>query len=137
MCDKVLKDNITWKNSQTKIIDELLSAFQVEEIIFIPTRLDDFIGHADGMIRFIDDDNVIINDLKNEDEDFKIDFISVLKDSKLDYSEIPYNISNAKNDWDARGIYINYLQMKDIIFVPMFDFKEEDDLAEQTLSKLF
>ena len=137
MCDKVLKDNITWKNSQTKIIDELLSAFQVEEIIFIPTRLDDFIGHAEGMIRFIDDDNVIINDLKNEDEDFKIDFISVLKDSKLDYSEIPYNISNAKNDWDARGIYINYLQMKDIIFVPMFDFKEEDDLAEQTLSKLF
>ena len=137
MCDKVLKDNITWKNSQTKVIDELLTSFEVEEIIFIPTHPDDFIGHADGMIRFIDDDNVIINDLSNEDVDFKNDFISVLKTSKLDYSEIPYNISKASSDWDARGIYINYLQMKDIIFLPKFGFIKEDEIVVKTLSKIF
>lgn len=136
MCDKVLKDNIAWNKSQTKIIDELLNAFKVEEVIFIPTHPEDFIGHADGMIRFIDDDTVIINDLEIEYKYFKNDFISVLKNNKLDYLEIPYNISKAKSEWDASGIYINYLQMKDIIFVPQYDFKE-DDLAAKTISDIF
>ncbi len=136
MCDKVLKDNITFKMSQQRIIDELITAFQVQEIIFIPTHPDDFIGHADGMIRFIDDNNVVINSLKNENNKFKSELLSVLKENKLNYLEIPFNISNCNDDWDARGIYINYLQMKDVIFVPQFNFKE-DKLAEHFLSETF
>jgi len=136
MCDKVLKENINCKTSQTKIINELLNNFQVEELIFIPTHSDDFVGHADGMIRFIDDDHVIINDLTNEDKKFKKDLISVLKEHKLNYSEIPFHIQDSKNVWDARGIYINYLQMKDIIFVPQFGFKQ-DELANKFLSTTF
>ena len=136
MCDKVLKDNITWKKSQKQIIDELINCFQVEEIIFIPTHPDDFIGHADGMIRFIDDDNVIINNLKDEDINFGIDFISVLKEHKLNYVEIPFKILNAKDEWDARGVYINYLQMQDILFVSQFKFKA-DDIATRILSDTF
>jgi agmatine deiminase len=136
MCDKVLKDNTTYENSQTKITDELLNNFQVEEIIFIPTHPDDFVGHADGMIRFIDDDNVIINDLRNDDKKYRNDLVSSLKKHKLNYSEIPFHIPDINIDWDARGIYINYLQMKDIIFVPQFGFKK-DEPANKFLSTAF
>lgn len=139
MCDKVLKDNIAWNKSQKQIIDELINCFEVEEIIFIPTHPEDFIGHADGMIRFIDDDNVIINDLKSDYKYFGDYLISILKKHNLNFKEIPCNIQNPKDKWDARGIYINYLQMKDVIFAPQYkgNFKKEDERAIKVLTDIF
>lgn len=136
MCDKFLKENITYCNSQTKIIDELLKIYCVEELIIIPTHPDDFIGHADGMVRFIDDNNVVINDLSGDNFEYRNELISVLKKHKLSYFEMPYHKPETKLNWDSRGIYVNYLQMNDIIFVPQFGFKE-DEKALKFLSEIF
>ena len=48
------------------MIDSLTELFEVDKIIFIPTDEDDIFGHADGMVRFIDDDTVLINNYSKE-----------------------------------------------------------------------
>ncbi|HLX54297.1 MAG TPA: agmatine deiminase family protein, partial [Aquella sp.] len=64
MCDKVLIENPTIKEND--LISELQNLFQIDKLVFIPTNLSDFTGHADGMVRFYDNNTVIINDYSKE-----------------------------------------------------------------------
>ncbi len=50
MCDKVFKENP--QMPERDLINELELLFEVDKIIFIPTHPHDFVGHADGMLRF-------------------------------------------------------------------------------------
>jgi agmatine/peptidylarginine deiminase len=51
--------------------------------------------------------------------------IDSLKKAKLNYIEIPYNPYSNKRLIQANGIYLNYLQMKGIVFLPIFSLKED------------
>lgn len=64
LCDKILKENRSFLSLE--LISELKSTFRVDEVFLIPQQPGDFIGHADGMIRFIDDNTVLINDFSRE-----------------------------------------------------------------------
>lgn len=64
LCDKVFKENKSFSRLET--VSELKSIFCVEDVLLIPQQPGDFIGHADGMIRFIDDHTVLINDYSRE-----------------------------------------------------------------------
>jgi agmatine deiminase len=50
MCDKVFKENPSY--SKEAITGMLQEAFELEDIIFIPTHPEDWTGHADGLVRF-------------------------------------------------------------------------------------
>lgn len=94
-------------------------ALKVEEIIFIPWQKTDFTGHADGMVRFIDDNTVLINDYKNEDT-FKLELVEILQAAGLKTIKLPYHpYENTSND-HAFGVYINYLQINNLIFLPIY-----------------
>ncbi len=62
--------------------------------------------------------------------------MKVLEKAKLKYIEVPYNPYSNKTNLDAKGIYLNYLQMKDIIFVPVYGLKE-DEQAIKILKSVF
>jgi agmatine deiminase len=97
----------------------------------VPTDPKDFTGHADGLVRFLDDHTVLINDMKGDKTSFSQALKTALYNAGLDWIEIPYNpYSNQKNS-QANGIYINYLQMKDILIVPTFGLKEDDAVVGQ------
>jgi agmatine deiminase len=134
MTDKIIKSNPSYTNKQ--LIAELEKLFQVEKLIFIPVQPGDFTGHADGMVRFLNDDTVIINDYKDEEPDFKRTFLAALKNAGLKHVEIPYNLNENDNDDQAHGCYINYLQMENLIIVPTFGLKE-DDQAVRKFEELF
>ncbi len=59
-----------------------------------------------------------------------------LSNSALYWEEIPYNPYDNETDIDATGIYINYLQMNGIVFVPKFGIRE-DDVAFKALERIF
>jgi agmatine deiminase len=134
MTDRVFKDNPNFERKQ--LIKELHELLKVDKIFFIPEQPCDFTGHADGMVRFVDEHTVIINDYKKEKEYFYRAFEIAIHNTGLDYIVIPYNVYDNKSNDHANGDYINYLQMENIVIIPTFGFKE-DDLAVKQLEKIF
>ncbi len=129
MCDKVFTENSTI--NERKLIKKLQSIFQVDKLIFIPSDPIDFTGHADGMVRFLDDNTVLINNYSKEDGEFQLRFRLALHNAGLEYIEILYNPSGNKKDSYANGIYLNYLQMEEAIIIPAFEIKEDEFVVKQ------
>jgi agmatine deiminase len=134
MCDKVFYENPSF--SKKSLIHELEKLFEVDKLIFIPWHDDDFTGHADGMIRFIDNDTVLVNDLTYEEKGFKRSLCSTLKKAHLDFVELPYSPPHDPAGISANGLYINYLQMQQAVMVPTFRSRE-DDKAIKLLEQVF
>lgn len=136
LTDRVFMDNPNYERKS--LIRKLYDLFQVDKIYFVPEQPGDFTGHSDGMVRFVDENTVIINDYKNkrEQEWFYRSFEIAIHNTGLDYIEIPYYVYDNKSNDHANGDYINYLQMEDTIVVPIFGIKE-DDLAVRQLEKIF
>lgn len=109
MCDKVFYEN---KNlSEKDVIKQLKELFQVEKLFFVPWDIYDFTGHADGMVRFIDNDTVLINDYLKENAEFQRCFRMSLHNAGLNWIELPYNTVDNPKSISAKGLYLNYLQM--------------------------
>lgn len=134
MTDRVFKDNPTYERKQ--LIKKLYELLQVDKIYFVPEQPGDFTGHSDGMVRFVDEQTVIINDYKQEKEEFYRAFEIAIHNTGLDYITIPYNVYNNKSFDHANGDYINYLQMENTVIVPTFNIKE-DDIAVRQLETIF
>jgi agmatine deiminase len=49
----------------------------------------------------------------------------------LNLVRIPYNVYDNKNNDQANGDYINYLQMDNLVIVPTFGLKEDDEVIRQ------
>ncbi|KAA3436739.1 agmatine deiminase family protein [Rufibacter hautae] len=128
MCQRVFTENP--HIPEKKLIKELQELFQVDQLIFIPTQPKDFTGHADGMVRFLDEKTVLINDYSKEKKDFQLLVKSALHNAGLDWVEIPYNPYSNKKDKHANGIYINFLQMKGTLVLPVFGQKEDEETVK-------
>ena len=125
MCDRVFSENPG--HSAKMLIQELEDTFQVDKVIFITAHKKDFTGHADGMVRFINDDTVLINRYADTDKDFSLSVKLALHNAGLTMVEMPYNPYNNLSNDDACGIYINYLEMDGLIVVPTFNIAEDEE----------
>lgn len=138
MCDKVVRENHKILESDLK--KQLSELFEVDEIIFIPTHPNDEFGHADGVVRMLDEHTVLINKYpanSSKDESvFAANSKKILQQAGFETIEIPYNPYKNKEYWHANGVYINFLQMQDLIVLPIFNMKE-DDIALKLFENLF
>jgi agmatine deiminase len=134
MSDKVLKENPLI--SEKDLIKQLKDVLEIEKLFFVPWDKSDAIGHADGMLRFIDDDTVLINNYAEEKPEYQRAFRMALNNSGLDWEELPYNPYKNKSYTSAEGIYVNYLQMQDLIIFPIFN-QNEDDAAVKKMEQTF
>lgn len=129
MTDRIFKDNPRFERK--KLITELQKYFQIDKLFFVPEQPKDFTGHSDGMVRFIDEQTLVINDYKAEKKEFSRAFEIAIHNIGLDYIKIPYNPYHNKNYNQANGDYINYLQMENTIFIPTFGIKEDEQVVKQ------
>jgi agmatine deiminase len=134
MCDKVFHENK--KIPEKDLIKKLKELFKVDKLFFVPWDTDDFTGHADGMVRFIDSDTVLINDYSKEKPEFQKSFRMSLYNAGLNWKELPYNPPYDPTYISARGLYLNYLQMKQAVIMPTFKSKF-DDKAYKILKEVF
>lgn len=134
MCDKVFSENRHLSKSQ--LTDVLSSILETDQIIFIPWDRNDFTGHADGMVRFVDDNTVLINEQTNENPEVENRLRTILKEARLDIVEIPYMPTYDPTFVSAKGLHLNYLQMKQAIIVPVFN-QSTDDKAIRLLENIF
>jgi agmatine deiminase len=136
MTEKVFKEN---KNrSENAVIDILKKALKVDELYFIPVQPFDYTGHADGMVRFSDKDTLLVNDFSKESSTWRKKLYKALKQTGLEIIPFPYVHSDEKEDgdWTAKGCYINYAQIGNLILFPQFKINE-DGKALQRINELY
>ena len=133
--DRIFTENPEYTDKQqlVKDLSELLEA----EVIIIPAQNGDMTGHADGMVRFIDHDTILGN---NRSEEFKYwtnDIEKVLKGYRLKYIDVPffYGYKDSKHPDHAIGVYVNYLEVGNLIVLPVFEVEGNKDAEDITVFK--
>ena len=108
------------------------------EIIFIPDQKSDFTGHADGMVRFVDRDTILGNNLAAEYDNWRKPMLEILNSNKLSYIDVPFFKPeyDRKHPLSAIGIYVNYLEVNNLIVMPEFG-RDEDNEAYAIIQKAF
>ena len=93
------------------------------------------LGHSDAMVRWIDENSVLVNDFSNESKSFNYRLIKALKKSGLDVKFMKYyeGFFTKKRDW---GAYLNFIKIKDILIVPIYGI-DDDDVALEQIKKFY
>ena len=124
MTDKVFIENSNY--SKLHLIN-MLETFFGCEIIFIPCDRNEVYGHADGMVRYIDENKVLLNNYGDYDKIFRNKIMKVLQ-THFNIVELSYKISKPSiYNW----AYINYLQIGNLILLPTLSIDEDAQALEQ------
>lgn len=117
---KIFKENTNYK--EHALVDEIKRLLELDQIIIIPQEPNDSVGHSDGMVRFIDENTVLVNKYPDDKtyKDFGLSLRWSLKNAGLDYVELPYDSWQNSKESDARGCHINFLEVGENIFFPIF-----------------
>lgn len=114
MTDKIFRENPHYeRNVLIDTLGQLLEA----EIVLIPEDYYDEYGHADGIVRYIGEDRVLLNDYCDFDKTLRKKLLASLG-PHLDIIELHYGAYTDKS-W----AYINFLHVGQHILIPMMDDK--------------
>ena len=119
MTDKIFKEN---KNrSREDIIREILAIFAIAEVIIVPAVPDDFTGHSDGMVRFVNSNTVLLNDFSKYHPTYFQKLKKSLTSQGLNITILPWYGWKNRSDVEDTGDYLNFLQVGELIIYPEFD----------------
>ena len=120
----IISDRVFSENpgmDAAKLKDELARLLEAD-IIIIPTVNGDYTGHADGMVRFVNTETILGNNRDDEYKYWREEINKVLSDNGLQYIDFPffYSYKDKAHPEHAIGIYVNYLEVGDLIIMPKF-----------------
>lgn len=122
--------------NKEKLLNELSNLLECE-IIIIPAENDDMTGHADGMVRFVDKNTILGNTMAEEYKYWQDGMQRVIEKFNLKYIDVPFFVpKDSKHPYSAVGIYVNYLEVNNLIIMPVFG-REEDQKAFDVIQKAF
>lgn len=129
MTDKVFYENRS--RSKYELIKQVESLFQAE-LILIPWDKNEPYGHVDGMVRFIEDKKVLLNNYIDFDKPLRKKLIKALN-PHFEIIELHYDVAEKSTlNW----AYINFLQVNNLILLPAMGI-EEDELAFQLFKDIY
>lgn len=133
--DKVFTENSD--RSRSEVRDELQRGLQIERIIVIPKEPFDRVGHADGMVRFVAEKQVVISDYRSVAPRLAERLEKVLMAHGLSFVRLPYvpELRRRNGIPSAVGNYVNFLRVGNLILVPAYGLPE-DKVAGDILAKL-
>ena len=121
----IISDRIFRENADLdkKILLRTLEEILEMEMIIIPSLLSDMTGHADGMVRFVDDFTLACNrPLSPYGLERKVK--KALGHHGLDTVDFPYKDSGG---YSAVGCYLNFLETEQTIFLPIFGIANDEE----------
>ncbi len=135
LSDRIFSENPDW--SRDELISELTKLLE-SEVIIIPAQHGDMTGHADGMVRFVNKDTILGNRLADEYKYWREGMQKVIVQYGLRYIDVPFltDTKDAKHPISAIGIYVNYLEVNDLIVLPVFG-RDEDSQVINILKEAF
>lgn len=127
--DRVFSENPEYdKNTLLLELEKLLEA----SLIIIPSLKSDMTGHADGMVRFVNENTVVAN-APLSPFGFEAKVKKALQNHGIEVLDFPYFDSNGDS---AIGCYLNFLETEQAIFLPVFSV-DTDNKAVQTAKHIF
>lgn len=127
--DRVFSENPEYdKNTLLLELEKLLEA----SLIIIPSLKSDMTGHADGMVRFVNENTVVAN-APLSPFGFETKVKKALQNHGIEVLDFPYFDSNGDS---AIGCYLNFLETEQAIFLPVFSV-DTDNKAVQTAKHIF
>ena len=133
MTDKIFKENPS--KTKSEIIEIIKQKCALNELVIIPRQPYDMLGHSDGMVRWIDENSVLVNDFSNESKSFNDRLVRALKKHGLKIKFMRYSdgFFSKTRDW---GAYLNFIKIKDILIVPIYGIVD-DDVAVEQIKKIY
>ena len=133
MTDKIFKENPT--KTKSEIIETIKQKCALNELIIIPRQPYDMLGHSDGMVRWIDENSVLVNDFSNESKSFNDRLIRSLKKCGLNIKFMRYSegFFSKKRDW---GAYLNFIKINSFLIVPVYGI-DDDYVAIEQIKKFY
>lgn len=135
--DRVFSENSN--RSEEELVHELSKLLECE-IIIIPSlksKDEDLTGHADGMVRFVNRNTILGNRLSNEYQYIQKGLQKVIEQYGLKYIDVPFfEVKDREHPLSAIGIYVNYLDVNNLIVLPVFG-REEDEQVFSILKETF
>lgn len=129
LTDRIYKDNKFLSNKD--INKKLIELLQLEKLIILPAVPNDFTGHIDGLVRWLDEKTILLSNPENEKEYYKSKLFSGLKKQQLNYVFIE-NKTNLNSDYiSAKGCYTNYIELENEILFPVFNIKSDQKAMNQ------
>jgi agmatine deiminase len=135
LTDKAFRENPDWDKARLRA--ELQRLLEVDCILIPQDPDDEVIGHADGVVRFLTEDLVVVNDYRRVVPEYGRQLRGVLSRRGISIEEMPYFFEHRKVDGidSAVGNYVNFLRVGDLILVPAYKTRH-DDRACKLLERL-
>ncbi|HDY75749.1 MAG TPA: hypothetical protein ENH49_04420 [Candidatus Marinimicrobia bacterium] len=140
--------------TEVEICDTIKNKLQLDRIIIIPIHPDDFTGHVDGAVRFINENTVLINYDKDVLDNAKLlhtykrqlieqFFYSLrmsLYNTGLKWEYLTYVEGKQKDEKDPKNnfnLYLNFLNLENLILMPSYGMDKYDDMAKADLERYY
>lgn len=127
--DRIFMEN--WNYSSAELVREIEQLLEAQ-VIIIPSLRSDMTGHADGMVRFVNE-NTVIGNTSCSLYGLEAHIKSALRNHGIEVFDFPYFDSKADS---AVGCYINFLDAEQHLFLPVFD-SDMDSKAIDTAKNIF
>lgn len=122
--NRIFKENNEPKEALIAKLETLLET----KVYLILDITSDMTGHSDGHLRFIDNKTVLVNSLAQELKYWQDGFKKMIKDSGFNYIEMPwFSYLDKDHKESAIGIYVNYLEIGNLIVFPIFEIDGNKD----------
>lgn len=134
--EKIYKENPSWGRAELR--DKLQQLLQVDQLIVIPKEPYERFGHVDAMVRFIDEDRVLVNDYGQLDPGFGKWLNQVLRRHELSIETVPYVPEKRSNAGipSAVGCFLNFLHTEKVVVAPVYGIGR-DKIALRKLKTAF
>jgi agmatine/peptidylarginine deiminase len=131
LTEKVLRDNRAKSRAE---VERTILDLGFEHVVFIPIEPDDSIGHADGILRFISGDVLVVNDYTgNHFTGYRKRLMRILENAGIGARIVPFPwFSTAEKRggiWSAAGAYINFILTRHGIAYPTFNHPLDEQVA--------
>lgn len=131
LTERAVKEN---KTTKQELIPKLKQALQIEHVFAIPSQPNETSGHADGMVRLLDDHTLLVADYQNELPYWKAKYERGLKNTGLRLIPFPGVTTDDRNEqgeYTAIGCYINFAWIGNTILFPQFDIAEDKEAIRE------
>jgi agmatine/peptidylarginine deiminase len=134
----ILTDKIMERNPRlttSSLISKLKQELGATEVAIIPMD-EEYLGHSDGMVMFVDDNTVIMNNYKGYPS-FKKNVLRKLRKGLPQVKIVEIDGTGYGEEYGAYasacGIYVNSVVTYNYIYMPFFGKAAEDNAAKQTI----